>query len=120
MLTLSYRSGVPLHVYRPLEGDQLRKFSIDTSFESMRSGPIPWLGMVIDFVKGHYKGQAGAIKDVNRYQVDRTRKVTPSGYDSTKQTTKSGLTLTIERYVFTTIASTQVVRVDYDAVRYHK
>lgn len=120
MLTFSYRSGVPLHAYRPLEGEQLRHFSINTPFESMQSGSIPWLGMVVDFVNGHYKGQAGAIKDVNRYQVDPTHKVTPSGYDSTKKTTKSGLMLTVERYVFTTIASSKVVRVDYDAVRYHK
>lgn len=65
--------------------------------------------MVIDIVHGHYKGQTGAVKDVNRYQVDPTR-----------TSLQSGLVLTIERYVFTATASTQLVQVDYDSVRFHK
>lgn len=76
----------------------------------MRSGPVPWLGLVVDIVRGDYKGQTGAVRDVNRYQVDLSRKL-KSG---------SGIMLTIERYVFTVIASTKLVKIDYDAVRFHK
>lgn len=96
-------------VYRPLEGQELREFSINSSIESMRTGRVPWIGMLVDFVAGEYKGQYGAVKDVNRYPV------TPGL--AKKQ---SGLVLTVERYTFTTISSTKVVKVDYDAVRYHK
>jgi hypothetical protein len=75
----------------------------------MRTGPLPWLGFLVDIVKGEYKGQYGAVRDVNRYQTDPLR---PSR--------QSGIMLTVERYVHTAISSTQLVKLDYNAVRYHK
>ncbi|KIK56765.1 hypothetical protein GYMLUDRAFT_61807 [Collybiopsis luxurians FD-317 M1] len=89
------QTNQPLLDYRPLEGNELREFS-----------PIPWLGLLVDFVKGEYKGQYGAVKDVNRYQAnpDLAGK-------------RSGLVLTVERYVFTPNPSSKLVKVDYDAVR---
>ncbi|KAF5374538.1 hypothetical protein D9757_012400 [Collybiopsis confluens] len=102
-------TGLPLHVYRPLEGNQLKEFAIKPAMEAMRTGPLPWLGLVVDIVKGYYKGQSGVVRDVNRYRVDPLIK-----------SKKSGLTLTVERHVFTAVASTILVEVDYDAVRFHK
>jgi transcription elongation factor len=84
-------------------------FKINPSIEAMRTGPVPWLGLMVDFVKGEYKGQHGAIRDVNRYY-----------YDSTKMKGRSGIMLTVERYVFTMNSSNTLVKVDYDAVRYHR
>ncbi|KAJ3816104.1 hypothetical protein F5880DRAFT_1619783 [Lentinula raphanica] len=97
-----------LLTYRPLEGIQIREFSISSSLETMRTGPVPWLGFLVDFVKGEYKGQCGAVRDVNRYQV------IPS-----LRSKRSGLVLTVERYVFTANPSSKFVKVDYDAVRFH-
>ncbi|KAJ3816691.1 hypothetical protein F5880DRAFT_1512435 [Lentinula raphanica] len=74
----------------------------------MRTGPVPWLGFLVDFVKGEYKGQCGAVRDVNRY------KVIPSLPGK-----RSGLVLTVERYVFTANPASKFVKVDYDAVRFH-
>lgn len=105
-----YRTGALLQDYRPLEGNQLKEFGVNTSLELMRSGPVPWLGLVVDIVRGEYKGQTGAVRDVNRYQVDPSR----------KPKSASGIMLTIERYIFTVIASTKLVKMDYDAVRFHK
>ncbi|KAF9064251.1 hypothetical protein BDP27DRAFT_1367314 [Rhodocollybia butyracea] len=101
-------TGVPLHVYRPLEGNQLTEFGISPLMESMRSGPIPWLGLDVDIVQGHFKGQRGVVRDVNRYKVNPSLK-----------SKSSGLRVTVERQSFTAIASTKLVEVDYDAVRFH-
>ncbi|KIK53125.1 hypothetical protein GYMLUDRAFT_250698 [Collybiopsis luxurians FD-317 M1] len=95
--------------YQPLKGNELTEFSVSSSIETMRTGPIPWLGLLVDFVKGEYKGQHGAVRDVNRYQVN---------LDLPGK--RSGLVLTVERYVFTLNPSSKLVKVDYDAVRYHK
>ncbi|KAF9062821.1 hypothetical protein BDP27DRAFT_1368531 [Rhodocollybia butyracea] len=100
-------TGLPLHVYCPLEGNQLKEFAVSPSLESMRTGPVPWVGLHVDIVKGEYKGQDGVIKNVNRYKVGPSRKL-------------SGLRLAVERHVFTAIAATKVVEVDYDAIRFHK
>jgi hypothetical protein len=104
-----YSTSLPLLSYRPLEGNEAREFRINPSIEVMRTGPIPWVGLLVDFVKGEYKGQCGAVTDVNCYKVDPTKK-----------NQQSGLTLTVERYVFTTTPSSKLVKVDYEAVRYHK
>lgn len=109
LLTLINSTRLPLNEYRPLEGNQLKEFAISPSLESMRTGPVPWLGLHVDIVKGQYKGQNGIVKDVNCYQVDPSLK-----------SKSSGLKLTIERHVFTIIASTKVVEVDYNAIRFHK
>ncbi|KAF5379282.1 hypothetical protein D9757_005319 [Collybiopsis confluens] len=102
-------TGALLPVYRPLEGNQLKHFGVNTSLESMRTGPVPWLGMVIDIVRGQYKGQSGTVRDVNRYEIA-----------SASVSKKSGVKLTVERHVFTVVASTKMVEVDYDAVRFHR
>ncbi|KAJ3991182.1 hypothetical protein F5050DRAFT_1872364 [Lentinula boryana] len=125
-------TGLPLNVYRPHNsapmlkhynkrlGSVIRRlesvlslnlteFAISPSLEAMRTGPVPWLGLHVDIVKGQYKGQNGTVKDVNRYQVKPSLK-----------SKLSGLKLNIERHVFTAIASTKVVEVDYDAIRFHK
>ncbi|KAJ3832859.1 hypothetical protein F5878DRAFT_634028 [Lentinula raphanica] len=97
----------PLITYRPLEGHQLKEFSISSSIETMRTGPVPWLGFLVKFVHGDYKGQYGLVKDVNRYPV------APS-----LRGKRSGLILTVERRVFTVTPSSQLVKVDYDALRF--
>ena len=98
---------MPLLNYRPLEGHELKDFKINTSIESMRAGPMPWIGVKVDFVKGEWKGQYGAVKDVNRYQ-----------FDPRKPSKRSGIILTVER--FTSAPSNLLVKVDYEAVRFHK
>ncbi|KAJ3764674.1 hypothetical protein FB446DRAFT_32740 [Lentinula raphanica] len=97
----------PLITYRPLEGHQLKEFSISSSIEAMRTGSVPWLGFLVKFVHGDYKGQYGLVKDVNRYPVE------PS-----LRGKRSGLILTVERRVFTVTPSSQLVKVDYDALRF--
>ncbi|KAF5381857.1 hypothetical protein D9757_008344 [Collybiopsis confluens] len=102
-------TNIPLMTYRPLEGKEIEEFNFNASLQSMRTGPVPWVGLMVDFIKGEYKGQHGVIRDVNRYQFDPKR---PSK--------KTGLELTVERYVFTTTPASGVVKVDYDMVRYHR
>lgn len=109
LLTSINSTGLPLNVYRPLEGNQLKEFAISPSLESMRTGLVPWLGLHVDIIKGQYKGQNGTVKDINCYQVEPSLK-----------SKLSGLKLTIERHVFTGIAFTNVVEVDYNAIRFHK
>lgn len=99
---------MPLLEFRPLEGNELREFKPNTSLQAMRTGPCPWLGMLVDIIKGPFKGQYGAVKDVNRYEPN------PLSVEA-----RSGISLTVERYVFTA-SSSVVVKVDYSAVRYHK
>jgi hypothetical protein len=100
-----YRTKQSLLDYRPLEGNDSREFRINSSLEAMRTGPTPWLGMLVDIVNGPFKGNYGAVKDVNRYEV---------------KSTQSGLILTVERHIFTPDSSNDLVKADYDAVRYHK
>lgn len=54
-----------LQVFHPLEGNQLKQFGVSPSIESMGTGPIPWLGLVVDITAGQYKGSTGVIRDVN-------------------------------------------------------
>lgn len=103
------RTLKPLLEYLPLQAHQLTRFSPNASFEAMRTGPVPWAGLMVDFVKGEYKGQRGVVRDVNRYTMDP--------FNSTR---RSGLTLSVERYTFSSNSSNQIVKVDYDAVRYHR
>ncbi|KAF5361343.1 hypothetical protein D9757_012333 [Collybiopsis confluens] len=103
-------TGTPLHEFRPLEGNQLKEFRISPSIESMRTGSVPWLGLLVDIVKGHYKGQTGIVKDVNRYKVNSAFK---------SKSKSSGLKLTIERHVYTVDTSTILVELDYDDLRFH-
>ncbi|KAJ3764807.1 hypothetical protein FB446DRAFT_795698 [Lentinula raphanica] len=102
------KTRAPLLTYRPLEGKQLGEFSISSSIETMRTGPVPWLNLPVEFVKGEYKGQRGFVKDVNRYQVK------PS-----LRNKRSGLVLTVERDIFTVNPSSKLVKIDYDALRFH-
>ncbi|KAJ3817033.1 hypothetical protein F5880DRAFT_1512122 [Lentinula raphanica] len=101
------KTRAPLLTYRPLEGHQLREFSISSSLESMHTGPVPWLDLLVRFVHGEYKAQYGFVKDVNRHQVK------PS-----LRGQRSGLILTVERSVFTINPSSKLVKVDYDFLRY--
>ncbi|KAF9056967.1 hypothetical protein BDP27DRAFT_1433143 [Rhodocollybia butyracea] len=96
------RTRLPLLEYRPLEGIQLLEFKPNTALQDMQTGPCPWLGMLVDIVKGPFKGHYGAVRDVNRHAE-----------------AQSGIMLTVERYVITA-GSSVVVKVDYNAVRYHK
>ncbi|KAJ3779681.1 hypothetical protein GGU10DRAFT_337815, partial [Lentinula aff. detonsa] len=102
------QSNLPLMTFRPLEGNEVLEYSFSSSLELMRTGPVPWVGMLVDFVQGEYKGQHGAVKDVNRYQINPK-------YPSKK----SGLDITVERYVFTPNPASKVVKVDYDMLKYH-
>lgn len=102
------RTLKPLLEYLPLQEHQLTKFSPNSSFEAMQTGPVPWVGLLVDFVKGEYKGQRGTVRDVNRYTVEPFT-----------NTRRSGLTLSIERHTFSSNSSNQIVKVDYDAARYH-
>lgn len=88
--------------YCPLDNDQLQQFGMDSSIHAMRTGPVPWLGLKVDFVKGSYKGEFGVVRDVNRYS------------------SRSGLLLTVERYIFAPNGSNRLVKIDYNDVRYHK
>ncbi|KAE9384026.1 hypothetical protein BT96DRAFT_1008518 [Gymnopus androsaceus JB14] len=103
------RTFMPLLESLPLHDHQLKRFSVNSTFEAMRTGPVPWVGLLVDFVKGEYKSEHGAVRDVNRYAVDSQN---PQG--------RSGLTLTVERYTFSANSSNRLVKVDYNAVRYHK
>ncbi|KIK52021.1 hypothetical protein GYMLUDRAFT_64520 [Collybiopsis luxurians FD-317 M1] len=89
------------------KGNKFQEFSINSLIETMQMGPVPWLGLLVDFVKGHYKGEHGAIWDVNRYAINPAQ--------LKKQ---SGLVLTVEHYVFTPGQANKVVNVDYENVRY--
>ncbi|KAJ3789213.1 hypothetical protein GGU10DRAFT_372413 [Lentinula aff. detonsa] len=102
------QTQAPLLTYRPLEGNQLKEFSISSSIEGMCTGPLPWLGFLVDFVKGKYKGEYSLVKDVNHYQVNPAL-----------NGKWSGLTLTVEQYTFTTNPSSKLVKADYDALRFH-
>ncbi|KAE9389042.1 hypothetical protein BT96DRAFT_413986 [Gymnopus androsaceus JB14] len=106
---MEHRTFMPLFQSLPLHDHQLERFSVNSTFEAMRTGPVPWVGLLVDFVKGEYKTEHGAVRDVNRYVVDPHN---PQG--------RSGLTLTVERYTFSANSSNQLVKVDYSAVRYHK
>jgi hypothetical protein len=99
---------LPLLEYRPLEGNQLREFKPNTSLLEMQTGRCPWLGMSVDIIKGEFKGQHGAVKDVNCYKPDPLR-----------AENQSGIMLTVERYVITA-SSSILVKLDYNAVCYHK
>lgn len=109
----NFSTRTELQVFRPLEGHERTHFVVSPSIESMRSGPIPWLGLMVDIVAGEYKG-TGVIRDVNRFRVEQNR-----DYDKYK-IKPSGVTLTIERHLYTAAMSFQLVKVDYDAVRFHK
>ncbi|KAJ3779755.1 hypothetical protein GGU10DRAFT_381844 [Lentinula aff. detonsa] len=99
---------LPLLDYQPLEGNELREFKPNSLLQEMRTGPCPWLGMLVDITKGEFKGQYGAVRDVNHYEPD-----------SRRAKGQSGIELTVERFVMTA-GSTILVKVDYDAVRYHR
>ena len=75
----------------------------------MRTGPVPWVGLKVNIVAGEFKGQHGIVRDVSRYQVDPRL-----------QKKRSGLTVTLERLVMGPSGSNQLVKVDYDHVRYHR
>ncbi|KAE9405451.1 hypothetical protein BT96DRAFT_988488 [Gymnopus androsaceus JB14] len=86
--TLSNR---PLMEYCPLGNDQLQEFGVNPSIQAMRTGPVPWVGLMVDFVIGSYKSEHGVVRGVDRY--------------STTTDSESGLTLTVERYTFTALGS---------------
>lgn len=111
--TFYYSTRTELQVFRPLEGHDLAHFRVSPSIETMRSGPIPWLGLLVDIVSGEYKG-TGVIRDVNRFRID------PNCNHEDFKIKPSGLTLTIERHLYTAALSFQLVKVDYDVVRFHK
>lgn len=113
MIGIIFRTRTELQVFRPLEGYELKNFGVSPSIESMRSGPVPWLGLIVDIVAGEYKG-TGTIKDVNCFRIDPNRHCGPS------KIKPSGLTITIERHLYTAGMSFQLVKVDYDAVRFHR
>jgi len=74
----------------------------------MRTGRVPWVGMKVSMVNsGEYKGQRGIVRDVTPYRLDPR---TPKKH--------SGLTITVERLVMGPSGSNQLVKVDYENVRY--
>ena len=101
-----FRTAKPLQDYSPLQEDQLHEFGVNPLFYAMCTGPVPWVGFKVDFVHKNYKSEYGVVQGVDRYQTDNKK--------------KSGLMLMVERYTFTALGSNQLVKVDYDDVRYHK
>ena len=77
--------------YCPLGNDQLQEFGVNPSIQAMHTGPVPWVGLKVDFVKGSYKSEHGVVRGVDRY--------------SSTMDGASGLTLTVERYTFTALGS---------------
>ena len=74
----------------------------------MRTGRVPWVGMKVAIVNcSEYKSQSGIVWDVIRYRPDPQ---TPKK--------RSGLTITVERLVMGPSGSNQLVKVDYENVRY--
>ncbi|KAE9389831.1 hypothetical protein BT96DRAFT_1002877 [Gymnopus androsaceus JB14] len=96
----------PLLDYSPLQEDQLLEFGVNPSIHAMCTGPVPWIGVKVDFIDGNYKGEYGVVRGVDHYKTDIEK--------------KSGLMLTVERYTFAALGSNRLVKVDYNNVRYHK
>ncbi|KAE9390814.1 hypothetical protein BT96DRAFT_1001952 [Gymnopus androsaceus JB14] len=96
----------PLLDYSPLQEDQLLEFGVNPSIHAMCTGPVPWIGVKVDFIDGNYKGEYGVVQGVDRYKTDVEK--------------KSGLMLMLERYTFAALGSNRLVKVDYNDVRYCK
>ena len=92
--------------YCPLGNDQLQEFGVNPSIHAMRTGPVPWIGLKVNFVKGSYKTKHGVGQGVDWY--------------SSTTDSASGLTLTVEQLTFAALGSNRLVKVDYNNVRYHK
>ncbi|KAJ3724209.1 hypothetical protein DFJ43DRAFT_1157906 [Lentinula guzmanii] len=97
---------------------RLRKFATSAisasikampELKAMRTGRVPWVGMMVSIVHGEYKAQHGIVRDVNRYILNPK---TPSK--------RSGLTLTLERLVMSGSTTSQLIKLDYEQVRYFK
>lgn len=93
--------------YQPLLPHQ-QGFRILPELKVMRTGHVPWVGMKVAIVNsGEYKVQSGIVRDVTTYRLNpRTPKKC------------SGLTVTVERLVMGPLGSNQLVKIDYDNVRY--
>lgn len=99
------RSGKLLFDYQPLQPHQ-QAFKILPELKAMRTGPVPWVGLKVDIVRGHFKGQRGIIRDVNRYQ-----------YNAQKPMQNSCISLMLERMVIGP-SSGNLNSLDYNDVRY--
>ncbi|KAL0565897.1 hypothetical protein V5O48_016122 [Marasmius crinis-equi] len=56
----------PLWKMFPLRPDQKHyKFN---RFTDMRTGKVPWIGLLVGVIKGPHKGKQGLVKDINRTQ----------------------------------------------------
>jgi hypothetical protein len=98
------RTGQLLLDYQPLQSHQLA-FKVLPELKVMRTSRVPWLGMKVQITAGEYKGQCGIVRDVNRYR-----------YDTRRPKRCSLLAITLERLVIG--PSSQLVKLDYDDVRY--
>ncbi|KAJ3735502.1 hypothetical protein DFJ43DRAFT_1151198 [Lentinula guzmanii] len=102
------RTGQLLFDFQPLQPYQHR-FKAMPELKAMRTGRVPWVGMMVSIVHGEYKAQHGIVRDVNRYILNPK---TPSK--------RSGLTLTLERLVMSGSTTSQLIKLDYEQVRYFK
>ncbi|KAJ3732782.1 hypothetical protein DFJ43DRAFT_1039141 [Lentinula guzmanii] len=84
---LESKTGKLLFEYQPLAANQ-QEFRIMPELKAMRTGKVPWVGLKVSIVAGHFKGLQAIVRDVNRYQLDPQRPF--------KQ---SGITITLERLV---------------------
>jgi transcription elongation factor len=76
--------------------------------KAMRAGRVPWVGLTVNIIAGHFKGQRAIVRDVNHYTLDprRPRK-------------RSGLTISLERLVIG-LTVNNLVQLDYDEVTFSR
>ncbi|KAJ3792132.1 hypothetical protein GGU11DRAFT_803510 [Lentinula aff. detonsa] len=99
------KTGKLLFEYQPLAANQ-QEFRIMPELKAMRTGKVPWVGLKVSIVAGHFKGLQAIVRDVNRYQLDPQRPFK-----------RSGITITLERLVMGPTFN-QLVQVDYDEVTF--
>lgn len=108
--SLSYSSGRTLLEYQPLEGIQAQLYGLSPSLSAMQTGPMPWIGFEVDIIRGHFKGQSGVVRQVDRYH--------PKHNGSTP--IHSGILLTVESFLIHAGCEVRHYKVDYHDVRYAK
>ncbi|KAJ8077093.1 hypothetical protein PM082_001521 [Marasmius tenuissimus] len=88
--------------YQPLRPSQKARFGIDELMAKMRTGRVPWVGMRVQVTGGAHKGKGGIVRDVDR---------------STRDTSHSGLDVSVELQVISPNMSHRVEKIDYAHIR---
>ncbi|KAJ4475497.1 hypothetical protein J3R30DRAFT_3705992 [Lentinula aciculospora] len=99
------KTGKLLFEYQPLAANQ-QEFRFMPELKAMRTGKVPWVGLKVSIVAGHFKGLQAIVRDVNHYQLDPQRPFK-----------RSGITITLKRLVMGPTFN-QLVQVDYDEVTF--